>query len=136
MICTVLRIRKDGLGVLNPVLCYELRETEIRAPVDTSGDVRTVGADCRRKVLNREVGVGEQFVFAQCGGDFVKQFVGLLRRGPTGFLFFLWLHQRDGLFRHEGMRSHVAQAVQENGHEDRRDGDEYRAVKRIPPEEV
>ena len=72
MICTVLRIRKDGLGILNPVLRHELRETEVRAPIDTSGDVRAVGSHSRSEVLNSEVRVREELFFAQGGDDFIE----------------------------------------------------------------
>ena len=41
----VLRVDKNGLGVLDAVLCDELGETEIGASVDTSRDVGTVGTD-------------------------------------------------------------------------------------------
>ena len=72
MICTVLRIRKDGLGVLNPVLCYELREAEIRTPVDTGGDVRAVRSHSRGEVLNSEVRVREELFFAQDSNDLIE----------------------------------------------------------------
>ena len=72
MVSTVLRVRKDRLGILYPVLRHELRETEIRAPIDTSGDVRAVGSHSRSEVLNSEVRVREELFFAQGGDDFIE----------------------------------------------------------------
>ena len=105
-------IAEQLLCMLHAVTGYILGETETGAAVDTVGDVSAVGTNCGRKILNREMWIGEELLLAQGRADLIHQGIGLF----GGRFIFLRLFGRNGLFRQDGMGCDVTETEKQHGH--------------------